>query len=91
MIIRVNVKFIKFWKTKTHLREVLVEFTYYHYIQEILQKLYQRTPKTLILRNLTQNQRVYKILKVNVEFIQFCKTKTDLRKVLVEFTQNHSI
>ena len=58
-------------------------------MQEFLPKLYQGTPKTFVLGNLAQNQRVYQILKVNVEFGQICKTKTDLREALVEFTQNH--
>ena len=50
-----------FWfcKAKKTFREDLVESTNYHYIQEFLQKLCQWTPKTLILRNLTQNHRVY--------------------------------
>ena len=56
---KVIVKFIQFCKTKTALREVFVEFTYYNYIQEILQKLCQGSPKTFILRSLTQNQRVF--------------------------------
>ena len=77
----VNVKFIQFCKSKTALWEVLVELTLYHYTQEFLQKLCQGTHKTLILRSLTQNRRVYKIFKVIVKFIQFCKTKTALREV----------
>ena len=58
-IFKVIVEFGQFCKTKTTLREVFVEFTYYNYIQEFLQKLCQGTHKTLILRSLTQNQRVY--------------------------------
>ena len=50
---KVIVKFIQFCKTKTALREVFVEFTYYNYIQEILQKLCQGSPKSFILRSLT--------------------------------------
>ena len=88
---KVIVKFIQFCKTKTALGEILVEFTQYHYIQEFLQKLCQGTLKTLILWNLTQNQRVYKILIVIVKFIQFWKTKTTLGEILVEFTQYHYI
>ena len=56
---KVIVKFIQFGKTKTLLREVFVEFTYYHYIKEFLQKLCQGTLKTSILRNHIQNGRVY--------------------------------
>ena len=70
-ILKVKVKFIQFCKTKTTLKEVFVEFKQYHYTQEILQKLCQGSPKTLILKSLTQNKRVYKILKVKVIFIQF--------------------
>ena len=47
-----------FVKQKQHYENFFVKFTNYHYMQEFLQKLYQGTPKTLILRNLTQNQRV---------------------------------
>ena len=65
-ILKVKVKFIQFCKTKTTLKEVLVEFRHYHYIQEFLQKLCQGTLKTLILRNLIQRRRVYQILKVIV-------------------------
>ena len=54
-----NIKFIQYCKSETALRDVLVELTLYHYTQEFLQKLCQGTPKTLILRNLTQNHRVY--------------------------------
>ena len=90
-IFKINVIFILFWKTKTTFREDLVEFTNYHYIQEFLQKLCQGTPKTFILRILTQNQRVYKILKVKVKFIQFCKTKTTLKEVFVEFKHKYCI
>ena len=53
MILKVIVKFIQFCKTKTALREVFVEFTYYNYIQEILQKLCQGSPKSFILKSLT--------------------------------------
>ena len=56
---KVNIKFIQYCKSETALRDVLVELTLYHYTQDILQKLCQGTPKTLILRNLTQNHRVY--------------------------------
>ena len=56
---KVIVKFIQICKTKTTLREVLLEFTNYYYIKEFLQKLCQGTHKTSILRSLTQNQRVY--------------------------------
>ena len=42
-----------------------------------------------MLRSLTQNQRVNQILKVKVIFIQFCKTKTTLREVFVEFKHYH--
>ena len=40
-------------------------------MQEFSQKLCQETSKTLILSNLKQNKIVYKILKVNVKFINF--------------------
>ena len=59
LIIKVNSKFSPFCTTKTFSREVLEEFAHFHYIQEFLQKLYQGTLKTLILRSLTQNQRVF--------------------------------
>ena len=58
-ILKVNVKFIQFCKSKTDLTEVLVELTHYHYIQEFLQKLCQGTHKSLILRSITENQRVF--------------------------------
>ena len=57
LINKINVIFSPFCTTKTFSREVLVEFTHFHYMQEFLQKLCQKTPKTLILRNLTQNKR----------------------------------
>ena len=41
---------------KKALREDLVEFTNYYYIQEFLQEWCQVSPKTLILRSLTQNK-----------------------------------
>ena len=56
---KINAIFDLFLKTKTALSGILVELTHYHYIQEFLQKLIQGTSKTLILRSLTQNQRVY--------------------------------
>ena len=58
-MLKINVKFIPYCKSKTALREVFVEFTKYDYIKEFLQKLCQGTPKTLILRKLTQNEKVY--------------------------------
>ena len=66
---KVNVKFIRYCKLKTDLGEVSVDLTHYHYIQEFLQKLCQGTPKTYILRSLTQNQRVIRFLKVIAKFI----------------------
>ena len=81
---KVIVKFIQFCQTKTALREVFVEFTYYHYIQEFLQNICQGTLKTSKLSNLIQNRRVYKILKINVIFSQFCETKTALNVVFVD-------
>ena len=56
---KVNAKFIDFTKQKKTFRVDLVELKNYHYIQEFLQKLCKWTPKTFILRSLTQNQRVY--------------------------------
>ena len=55
MILKIIVGFSQFCKTKTILREVFVEFGNYYYIQEFLQKLCQGSPKTFILRSLTQN------------------------------------
>ena len=75
LIIKVNVKFSQFCTTKISWREVLVEFTHYHYIQEFLPKLCQGTTITLILRNLNQNQQVYKILKLNVKLVNFVQQK----------------
>ena len=43
------------------------------------------------MRNLTQNQRVYQILWVNVIFSQFCETKTAFREVSVEFKHYHLV
>ena len=69
----------------------MVEFTQYHYIQEFLQKLCKEITKLEYWEKFTQNERVYQILKVNVKYIQYCKSQIDLREVLVEFTQNHFI
>ena len=42
-----NVEFIQYCKPKSALKEVLVELTHYHYIQEFLRKLCQTTHKTV--------------------------------------------
>ena len=88
---KINVIFSQFCQTKTALNVVFVEFTYYHYIQEFLQNICQGTLKTSKLSNLIQNRRVYKILKINVIFSQFCETKKALREVCVEFKHHHLI
>ena len=90
-ILKVNTKLFKFEKQKHLSEKFLQNLNNITNNNNFYLKLCQRTAKKLLLRNQIQNRGVYWILKVKVKFIQFCKTKTTLKEVFVEFKHKYCI